>query len=134
MAKLEVHVVTPEREVWVGEADSISARAVDGELGVLPGHIPMLAALGIGVLAIVNGTERVEAVVDGGFLHVVSVGDDITRVDVLAEHAEMANEVDVAAAEHRRQEAERRLAQGDGDPDEARAELASAMARIRLRA
>ena len=130
MAKLEVHVVTPEREVWVGDADSVSARAVDGELGVLPGHIPMLAALGIGVLTIVNGTERVEAAVDGGFLHVVSLGDDVTRVDVLAEHAELAGEIDVSRAAQLRESAERQL--GEESTPEARRDLARAQVRLRI--
>ena len=48
MAGLEVHLVTPEREVWAGEADFVTARGVDGDLGVLPGHAPLLAALADG--------------------------------------------------------------------------------------
>src|SRR5439155_12546986 len=43
--RLEVHVVTPEREVWTGEADMVVARAADGEVGILPGHAPYLAVL-----------------------------------------------------------------------------------------
>jgi F-type H+-transporting ATPase subunit epsilon len=128
---MEVHVTTPEREVWVGEANMVVARAVDGDVGILPGHIPMLTALAIGVLKIQTDGAPTLAVVDGGFLHVTSGGGD-TRVDVLAEHAEMADEVDAAAAERRREEAERRLAQGEGDP-EARAELARAVARLQVR-
>jgi F-type H+-transporting ATPase subunit epsilon len=129
MAKLEVHVVTPEREIFVGEADMVLARAVDGELGVLPGHIPMLVALGIGVLAIVDGDRRTEAAVDGGFLHVVSAGDD-TRVDVLAEHAELAGEIDMTHANQLRERAERQLA--EEPTPEAREELAKAQARLRV--
>lgn len=128
MAKIDVHVVTPEREVFVGVADMVVARAVDGELGVLPGHMPMLVPLGIGVLAIVDGGQRTQAAVDGGFLHVVSVGED-TRVDVLAEHAELAGEIDVSHANRRREEAERALSQGDSD--EARGELEKANARLK---
>jgi F-type H+-transporting ATPase subunit epsilon len=128
MAKIDVHLVTPEREVFVGEADMVVARAVDGELGVLPGHMPMLVPLGIGVLAIVDDGHRTQAAVDGGFLHVVSAGDS-TRVDVLAEHAEMAGEIDVSHATRRREEAERALSQGDSD--EARDELERANARLK---
>ncbi len=132
MGTMQVHVTTPEREVWVGDATMVVARAVDGDIGILPGHIPMLTALAVGVLKIQTDAAPTRAVIDGGFLHVTSFSGD-TRVDVLAEHAEMADEVDVAAAERKREEAERRLASGDGDPDEARAELAKAMARLQVR-
>ena len=82
--RLEVHVVTPEQEVWTGEADFLVATAIDGEIGILPGHAPLLAALDVGRLSIESGGSKEEAAVDGGFLH---VKDD--RVDVLAEHAEL---------------------------------------------
>jgi|SRR5919201_554157 F-type H+-transporting ATPase subunit epsilon len=87
--KLDVHVVTPEQEVWTGEADFLVATAIDGEIGILPGHAPLVAALDVGRLSIDTGGPREEAAVDGGFLH---VKDD--RVDVLAEHAEMGGDVD----------------------------------------
>jgi F-type H+-transporting ATPase subunit epsilon len=87
--KLEVHVVTPEQEVWTGEADMLVATAIDGEIGILPGHAPLLAALDVGRLSIQTGGGSEDAAVDGGFLH---VKDD--RVDVLAEHAEMGGDVE----------------------------------------
>jgi F-type H+-transporting ATPase subunit epsilon len=83
--KLQIHVVTPEREVWSGEADMLVARTVDGEIGILPGHAPLLALLGEGPLRVKGGGE-VEATIDGGFLHVA-----FDRVEVLAEHAEMGS-------------------------------------------
>jgi F-type H+-transporting ATPase subunit epsilon len=81
---LSVHVVTPEEEVWTGEATMVVATAADGQLGVLPGHAPLLALLGQGPLEIETGGGRVKATVDGGFLHVAN-----DRVDVLAEHASL---------------------------------------------
>src|SRR5438105_11652632 len=87
--RLEVHVVTPEQEVWTGEADMLIATAIDGEIGILPGHAPLLAALDVGRLSIDTGGGREEAAVDGGFLHVKD-----NRVDVLAEHAELGGDVD----------------------------------------
>ena len=87
--RLEVHVVTPEREVWTGDADMLIATAIDGEIGILPGHAPLLAALDVGRLSIDTGGGREDAAVDGGFLH---VKDD--RVDVLAEHAELGGDVE----------------------------------------
>ena len=88
-SRLEVHVVTPEQEVWTGEADMVVATAIDGEIGILPGHAPLLAALDVGRLSIETGGAKEEAAVDGGFLHVKD-----NRVDVLAEHAEMGGDVD----------------------------------------
>jgi F-type H+-transporting ATPase subunit epsilon len=125
---LDVHLVTPEREVWTGEATMVVARGVEGDVGVLKGHAPMLITLAIGPLFIHQG-DRVQGVaVDGGFLHVTSRGED-TRVDVLAEHAELQDEIDLAAAERLRDAAEERLSQ-HADA-EARDDLAKALARIR---
>jgi F-type H+-transporting ATPase subunit epsilon len=129
VANLEVHLVTPEREVWSGEADFLTARAVDGDLGVLPGHAPLLAALDVGPVFIDAGGSRTAAVVDGGFLHVAHQ-DDVTRVDVLAEHALLQDEVereDPTVYERRAEQlrAEDRF-------EEARVELAKAAVRRRI--
>jgi F-type H+-transporting ATPase subunit epsilon len=130
MGSLEVHVVTPEREVWTGEASALIARTVEGDVGILPGHVPFLAALDIGALYIDAPGGRVGAAVDGGFLHVTGSLEE-TRVDVLAEHAELGSEIDVEEARRRRDDAQRRL--GEEQSDEARAELAKAIARLRVR-
>jgi F-type H+-transporting ATPase subunit epsilon len=130
VATLEVHLVTPEREVWTGEADFVTARAVDGDLGVLPGHTPLLAALDIGPVFIDAGGGRTAVVVDGGFLHVADQEDDTTRVDILAEHALLQEELDQedpAACEQRAEEL-----RAEGRFDEARLELAKAAARRRV--
>jgi len=76
MPTLDVHVVTPEREVWSGTAQMVVAHGIEGDVGILVGHAPLLIRLA-----------------DGGFMHVTS-GDDGTRVDVLASQAG-----DVAEAE-----------------------------------
>jgi F-type H+-transporting ATPase subunit epsilon len=122
--KLDVHVVTPERELWTGEADMIVAQTVEGQLGVLPGHAPLLAQLDIGPLRVKSDGDEIRAVLDGGFLHVQS-----DRVIVLAEHAEMEGEIDVERERSRREELERRVREGDAD---ARAELHKAIARLDL--
>lgn len=82
---LRVVVISPEKTVFEGEAESVVAPAWDGELGVLRGHAPLVALLGSGDLRITRGgaTERFH--VSGGFLQVV---DDV--VTVLSEHAETA--------------------------------------------
>ena len=130
MATLDVHLVTPEREVWAGPARMVVARGVAGEVGILPGHAPLLIRLAIGVLRIQadDGGWR-SAVVDGGFLHVTTGAED-TRVDVLAAHAELARDIDRRAAEARVEEMQARL--HEAEDAEARAELAKAFARVQL--
>ena len=129
MAGLEVHLVTPEREVWAGEADFVTARGVDGDLGVLPDHAPLLAALAVGPVFIDAGGSRTAVVVDGGFLHVAHE-DDVTRVDILAEHALLSDELAQDSAESREQRAEE--LRSEDRLDEAREEQAKADVRRRV--
>ena len=129
MAGLEVHLVTPEREVWAGEADFVTARGVDGDLGVLPGHAPLLAALAVGPVFIDAGGSRTAVVVDGGFLHVAH-DDDVTRVDILAEHALLSDELAQDSAESREQRAEE--LRSEDRLEEAREEQAKAAVRRRV--
>jgi F-type H+-transporting ATPase subunit epsilon len=129
MAGLDLHLVTPEREVWAGQADFVIARSVAGDLGILPGHTPILAALDVGAVYIEAGGERTAVVVDGGFLHVGELGEE-TRVDILAEHAVLQAELDredPAACERRAEEL-----RGEGRFTEARVEEAKAATRRRL--
>ena len=125
---LDVHVVTPEREVWSGEATMVIARGTDGEVGILSGHAPLLIQLAVGPLRIEQAEGGwLAAVADGGFMHVTS-GEDGTRVDVMASTAEMASEIDVEAARRRRDE----LVASAGDDETAKAELAKAEARVAI--
>ena len=126
---LDVHVVTPEREIWSGEAAMVIARGVEGEVGILPQHAPLLIRLAVGPLRIrMDGTQEA-AVVDGGFLH-VTTSEGVTRVDVLASQAEMAGDIDLRGAQSRVQELQRQL--GQGDDAALRRELAKALARVEL--
>jgi F-type H+-transporting ATPase subunit epsilon len=126
----EVHLVTPEREVWSGQATMVVARGTEGEVGILAGHAPMLIQLGIGPLFIdPTDGDRVAAAIDGGFLHVVTFDGD-TRVDVLAELAELRHEIDLDKARRQKEEAERRVQ--DREDSEAASELAKAITRIDL--
>lgn len=145
---VEVHVVTPEREVWAGPAEIVIARGVDGEVGILAGHAPMMVQLAIGPLRIqTEGQPEVAAVIDGGFMHVSSgeasaadggeAGAAATRVDVLATGAELADDIDVEAARARAAELQERLQDHDTHLAEAeiaslRSELQKALARITL--
>ena len=93
---LTVQIVTPEREVVVADdAELVIARGIEGEVGIMPGHIPLLIALSIGPLTIVHeGGRREVLAVDGGFLQVSR-----DRLIVLAEYAVTPAEVDAARNE-----------------------------------
>ncbi|WZH52974.1 MAG: F0F1 ATP synthase subunit epsilon [Nocardioides alkalitolerans] len=120
---LHVELVSAERVVWSGEAVRVIARTVAGDVGILPGHAPLLSALSHGVVDIqsTEGETWIAAVSDG-FL---SVADD--RVSVLSEYAELSHEIDVEKA---RADVERAKAAGEDDT-EALDVLRTAEARIR---
>jgi F-type H+-transporting ATPase subunit epsilon len=124
---VEVHLVTPEREVWTGDVQMVIAHGTDGDVGILGGHAPLLVQLEIAPLRLQleDGSWK-RAVVDGGFLH-VSTGEEGTRADVLAAFAELEEEIDVEAARRRLAEAERAASDDDAA---AAAEIAKAQARI----
>jgi F-type H+-transporting ATPase subunit epsilon len=127
MATLDVHVVSPEREVWAGEGEMVVAKGIEGDVGILPDHAPMLIALAVHTVRITqSGGDRRVILVDGGFLH-VTPGEDSTRVDVLAEHAALPEEIDAAAAQERVEELRRR-AEAEDDAGMG-AELAKAIMR-----
>jgi F-type H+-transporting ATPase subunit epsilon len=129
VAGLDVHVVSPEREVWSGDAEMVVAKGTDGDVGILSGHAPMLVSLAVHPVRIMEGGREQLILVDGGFLHVASA-EGKTRVDVLAEHAALPGEIDVAAARSRAEELRRRL-EGHGDT-RARTELDKALMRVRF--
>jgi F-type H+-transporting ATPase subunit epsilon len=127
---LEVHVVTPEREVWSGQATEVIAHGVDGDVGILSGHAPLLVHLAVGPLQIqVEDGTWLKAVVDGGFLH-VSTEEGSSRVDVLATNAQLETEIDVPAVTRRLEEL-RSTADG-ADDERVKTEIARAEARIAL--
>ena len=123
MAELHVELVSVEREVWSGEASQVTARTTEGEIGILPGHAPLLGQLADGgtVTIYQEGGQRVLAAVHGGFLSVTENG-----VSILAETAEISGDIDVERA----REALRRAEEGDDDESQA----AARRAQSRLRA
>lgn len=96
MAELTAQLVAVDRMLWQGQASIVTAQTTEGEIGILPGHEPLLGQLkdnGVVTIRPVEG-DRIVAAVQGGFLSVV--GDKVT---VLANYAVLADEVDAAAAE-----------------------------------
>jgi F-type H+-transporting ATPase subunit epsilon len=119
-----VELVAVERQLWAGQALQVSARTLDGDIGVLPGHAPILGVLADGGVVRIKRAEGDElvAAVHGGF---VSVSSDVVRV--LAESAELSEEIDVARAKA----ALDRTAQADPDDEDAVAARSRAEARLR---
>nr|WP_221474018.1 F0F1 ATP synthase subunit epsilon [Planomonospora venezuelensis] len=126
---MRVGVVSPEREIWSGEADMVIAKTVDGEIGIMPQHAPVLGVLVEGgVLKVKRGGGEADlvAAVHGGFL---SVADN--EVSILAEVAELGSEVDVARAKHA---LDRAQASVEANQENADAAAEAKRARARLRA
>jgi F-type H+-transporting ATPase subunit epsilon len=123
---MQVEVVCADRVVWSGESSNIIAKTVEGEIGILPGHEPVLGVLVPSAVVIFDeGGGREVVAVDGGFIS-VSQG----RVSILSEYAKLSNEVSVAQAEKELAEAQRILDTGDGS-DEDRKHFSRATAQLR---
>jgi F-type H+-transporting ATPase subunit epsilon len=123
---MDVSIVTPEREVWRGEADLVIARSPEGDFGIMRGHIPFLAALVPGLVTVVSGSQRDKYIVPGGFLEASGPADDY-HVIVLADEAEDAGDIDAAEVRRRLEDAQR---EAEEDIDErAEAGMRAAMAR-----
>lgn len=126
---LTLEIVTPERQAYADEVDAVFCPGTEGEFGVLPHHAPLLSTLGVGELRIRKGGEEEYFAIAGGF---VQVRPD--KVVVMAELADLASEIDLAAAEEARKEAERAIQQGFDEPaDLARARAAMERALLRIR-
>jgi len=130
VATLRLEVVTPERSVFSGDVDIVIAPGIEGELGILPKHTPLMTALKTGELRARKGSEEFLLCVAGGFMEVRP-----DRVIVLADTCERAEEIDLARAEEARRKAEQRMAekyQPGFDAAESEAALHRAMARLAI--
>ena len=117
-SKINLTVVTRERKIIDAEVDEVILPATDGEIGVLPGHTPLLAMLRIGQLRYRTGGRTERLVISWGFAEVLP-----DRVIVLAERGFLPGEIDRAAAEQERIAAEREIADlSSHDPEFARVE------------
>jgi F-type H+-transporting ATPase subunit epsilon len=124
---LQLEVVTPERHLVREQVTEVQVPGKNGCLGILPGHAPMLTELGIGEMAYRKGQHSIYLSVIHGYAEVL--GD---RVIILAEVAELAEEIDVERARTARERAEKRLSERDPDVDWQRASLALQRALLRL--
>lgn len=123
---LDVRIITPERIAFEGEAEAVVATAYDGEVGILPGHAPMMVVLGIGEFRLRQGDRYEWFAIGEGFLHVL---DDV--VTVLTPFAEHAREIDVEAAQRLEiTAADNPLLQGSILGEEQRRRLGKLMERV----
>lgn len=122
MKTVAVSIVTPDGPVYDGEVEMVSTKSTIGELGVLPGHIPMVAPLDICAVRLKKNNQTQLVAVSGGFLEVRP-----DKVTILAQAAEKAEDIDVERALRAKQRAEERLRMKEkkqANVDFKRAELA----------
>ncbi|ANU10059.1 F0F1 ATP synthase subunit epsilon [Planococcus antarcticus DSM 14505] len=127
MKTITVNIVTPDGPVYDSEVSMVIAVTATGEIGVLPGHIPTVAPLGIGAVRLKkeNSTELVA--VNGGFLEIRP-----EKVTILAQSAESATDIDLARAQESAKRAEALLQANKDEIDFKRAELALKRAMNRI--
>ncbi|HVF48506.1 MAG TPA: F0F1 ATP synthase subunit epsilon [Pyrinomonadaceae bacterium] len=111
--RIQLEVITPERRLLSEAVDAVSVPGLDGELGILPGHTPLISQLQTGVLAYTQGDTTRRLLVSGGFVEV-----NADRVSVLADVAEHPEEIDAAQARLDREQAERALSSFSGSEEE----------------
>jgi F-type H+-transporting ATPase subunit epsilon len=125
---IRCEIVSQDRMVWEGDVDIVIVPGVEGEMGILPNHAPLLSTLQFGILKVRYGNQEEDFTVAGGL---VEVQPDI--VTVLADSAENIKEIDIARAEAARQRAEEMLKQGVPEDSDVYAQLDLALRRSRLR-
>jgi F-type H+-transporting ATPase subunit epsilon len=129
MASFKLDIVTAERAVYSGDVDMVIAPGIEGQLGILPHHAPLMTTLQAGELRVKKGGEEVSLAISGGFLEVRP-----DRVVILADAAERAEEIDVARAEAAKRRAQERLTEKLAPGvNEARAEAALHRSLARLK-
>ena len=127
---LHLEIVTPERLAYSDDVDMVMVPGVEGELGILPHHAPLITTLGLGELRIKKGGTEESFAIVGGFLQVRP-----DKVVVMAETADLASDIDLERAQTARREAERVLDTAANEPADlasARASLQQALLRIRV--
>lgn len=127
MAKLTVQIVTAEREVLRDEADVVIAPAIEGTVGILPRHAPLLTALVPGILVLKKDGQEEAMAVSGGFLQVAN-----NRVLILADTADREEELDEQRAQEARAQAEAALKEAASGSNSLQTELARQSLRLSL--
>ena len=127
---LQLDIITPERGLLSEAVDAVTLPGLGGELGILPGHTPLISQLQTGILSYTQGQTTRRLHVSGGFVEVSS-----ERVAVLAELAERPEEIDAARARTERDQAEKLLNAATGSEDDlarARTQFDRSVVRLQL--
>lgn len=119
MSSMLLEIVTPERKVYSREVNMVIVKGVDGELGILPNHIPFVTPLKIAPVIVRREKESDSIAVNGGFIEVRK-----DKVIILAETAELPEDIDVERAQAAKDRAEKRLSSKTDELDYRRAEIA----------
>jgi F-type H+-transporting ATPase subunit epsilon len=127
MSTLRLEIVTPERKVYEKDVNMVVVKGVEGELGILPHHIPLVTPLKVAPVKAKIGNSEEFIAVHGGFMEVRK-----DKVVILADAAELGTDIDVSRARLAKERAERRLAQKQSDINAQRAEQALMRAISRL--
>ncbi|BAC14930.1 F0F1 ATP synthase subunit epsilon [Oceanobacillus iheyensis] len=127
MRTLEVSVVTPGGPVLEESFEMVVCKAETGEIGILPGHIPLVSPLQISAVRLKKGNDTKYLAISGGFMEVQP-----EKVTILAQSAETASDINVQRAKEAKDRAERRLQAKKDNIDKTRAELALKRAINRL--
>ena len=128
MPTLKLDVVSAERVVYSDDVDIVIAPGIEGQLGILPYHTPLMTTLQVGELLVRKGGQEFSLVITGGFLEVRP-----DRVIVLADAAERADEIDITRAEEAKRRAEERLRHRTPEVDVAQIEAALRRSLTRLK-
>ena len=128
MSSIKLDIVTAERVVFSDDVDVVVAPGIEGQLGILPHHAPLMTMLAPGELRVRRGGEEFSLAVSGGFLEVRP-----DRVIVLADAAERAEEIDIARAEEAKRRAQEQLSRRTPAVDATLAEAALRRSLARLK-
>ncbi|HUV13967.1 MAG TPA: ATP synthase F1 subunit epsilon [Acidobacteriota bacterium] len=109
---IQLEIVTPERQFFCGEVDAVTVPGINGYMGILPGHAPLLSELKIGVITARKGKDEERFFCSWGFVEVLS-----DQVSVLAEQVEAASEIDRDEASSDKEKADGLLKSKDPDSD-----------------
>jgi F-type H+-transporting ATPase subunit epsilon len=124
---MKLKIVTPERIVVEEEVEAVYGKAIDGMLGILPHHVPVVTPLEIGVMTYVQGGQKKPLAVMGGLL-----STDGKSVTVLSEAAELSNQIDVARAQLAKERAQAELNKSTDQQDKVLVQQALTRALVRL--
>lgn len=129
LKKIRLEIITPERVVYDKEVEFIEATAIDGEIGILPGHAPLVTGLKTGLLRVNKNGDVLKISISEGFMEVQPA-----RITILIRTAELPHEIDIERARKAMGRAEERLSSNDDKINYTRAEAALERAIARLKA